>query len=359
MIMVVKKVEGGYQVFSEAGKALSKVYASEEEAKKRLGQIEHFKKTKESEFSYVVPITECEPIVEKEGEKPTKVKVSGTCLVPTVSRNKNKYVLKNLAENDGKTVKFFMQEHGKLELNNVVGKVGLKHTGVSLVYEGVLRNTEKHPDVVDHALNKEIDVSIDARASSPRVENENGSKVYSWGSIDIRALCGVGIGGVAENTMDLAVAESFDGYEAEEQKDIEVKKVDESEQMKVIAEKDNEIESLKKRVQEMETEKLRVAEAEKAKVIASIKNLNKDIKGLEEKEISELKLIFEYEKKLKEAEEEEEKEEEKEGNGEVEGEPSGSTEENEIVVSEAEDSITMTNKGYEKFREDLNNELYI
>ena len=43
---MIKKVSGGYKVFSEKGKALSRVYKNKEEAQKRLGQIEYFKHKK-------------------------------------------------------------------------------------------------------------------------------------------------------------------------------------------------------------------------------------------------------------------------------------------------------------------------
>lgn len=40
---MVKPVEGGFKVFSEKGKSLSKVYPSKSAAVKRLQQIEYFK----------------------------------------------------------------------------------------------------------------------------------------------------------------------------------------------------------------------------------------------------------------------------------------------------------------------------
>ena len=43
---MIRKVRGGYAVFSEKGKKLSRVYKTRKEAAKRLGQIEHFKKKK-------------------------------------------------------------------------------------------------------------------------------------------------------------------------------------------------------------------------------------------------------------------------------------------------------------------------
>lgn len=40
---IIKKVSGGYKVYSHKGKPLSKVYKSKEAAKKRIRQIEAFK----------------------------------------------------------------------------------------------------------------------------------------------------------------------------------------------------------------------------------------------------------------------------------------------------------------------------
>ena len=41
---MVKKVSGGYKVYSESGKPLSKTYTTKGQAQKRLNQIEYFKK---------------------------------------------------------------------------------------------------------------------------------------------------------------------------------------------------------------------------------------------------------------------------------------------------------------------------
>ena len=43
---MVRKVKGGYKVYSSEGKALSKVYKTRAEAIKRLRQIEWFKHKK-------------------------------------------------------------------------------------------------------------------------------------------------------------------------------------------------------------------------------------------------------------------------------------------------------------------------
>jgi hypothetical protein len=40
---MIRKVKGGWQVFSEKGKSLSKILPTKEAAKKRLAQVEYFK----------------------------------------------------------------------------------------------------------------------------------------------------------------------------------------------------------------------------------------------------------------------------------------------------------------------------
>lgn len=43
---MIRKVSGGYKVFSEKGKALSRVYKSKSDAERRLKEIEFFKHKK-------------------------------------------------------------------------------------------------------------------------------------------------------------------------------------------------------------------------------------------------------------------------------------------------------------------------
>ena len=43
---MVKSVKGGYKVYSESGKPLSKTYPTKQQAQKRLAQIEYFKRKK-------------------------------------------------------------------------------------------------------------------------------------------------------------------------------------------------------------------------------------------------------------------------------------------------------------------------
>lgn len=39
---MIKKVNGGYKVYSESGKPLSRVYPTKTQAQKRLNQIDYF-----------------------------------------------------------------------------------------------------------------------------------------------------------------------------------------------------------------------------------------------------------------------------------------------------------------------------
>lgn len=43
---MIRKVSGGYKVYSESGKPLSKTYPTKSQAKTRLQQIEYFKSKK-------------------------------------------------------------------------------------------------------------------------------------------------------------------------------------------------------------------------------------------------------------------------------------------------------------------------
>ena len=43
---MIRKVSGGYKVYSESGKPLSKTYTTKQQAQTRLNQIEFFKNKK-------------------------------------------------------------------------------------------------------------------------------------------------------------------------------------------------------------------------------------------------------------------------------------------------------------------------
>ena len=43
---MIRKVSGGYKVYSKSGKPLSKTYPTKSQAQKRLSQVEYFKNKK-------------------------------------------------------------------------------------------------------------------------------------------------------------------------------------------------------------------------------------------------------------------------------------------------------------------------
>ena len=43
---MIRKVSGGYKVYSEKGKSLSKVYPTKTQAQNRLAQVEYYKRKK-------------------------------------------------------------------------------------------------------------------------------------------------------------------------------------------------------------------------------------------------------------------------------------------------------------------------
>ena len=43
---MIKQVKGGYKVYSERGKPLSRVYPTKTQAQKRLAQVEYYKSKK-------------------------------------------------------------------------------------------------------------------------------------------------------------------------------------------------------------------------------------------------------------------------------------------------------------------------
>ena len=43
---MIRKVSGGYKVYSEKGKPLSRVYPTKAQAQRRLNQVEYFKNKK-------------------------------------------------------------------------------------------------------------------------------------------------------------------------------------------------------------------------------------------------------------------------------------------------------------------------
>jgi len=98
----------------------------------------------------------------------------------------------------------------------------------------------------------------------------------------------------------------------------------------------------------------------KEELVESILAINKKLKKEElmEKSESELKLIREYELKLKEQEEGESEQGEEEGKGEVEGEEKTEEADDGIIVDEKRGIITMNEKLYQKFNQEIKESIY-
>jgi len=213
--MVAVKTSKGWQIRLESGKLLPKVYSSKEEAEKRIKQLIMFremKKGKESDYAVengrIKTIFKAD-VVESDAKK---AKIGGTVLTVGKSRNGILYSKENILENNGKKGKLFIEEHGYLRVSNVVGNYTLRvDENEVLKFDGVIRNTHNHPDIVEHAINGDIDWSIDARYKKRNYVKE--SDAYSIEGLDIRAICGVGVGGIVDNSTDYVIAESFKMYD--------------------------------------------------------------------------------------------------------------------------------------------------
>ena len=289
----------------------------------------------------------------KESDKEGKwMRIGGVALSPIKSRNGITYTTTNIEENDGVKAKFFMTHD--LGPDNVVGHVTFAKEGDNLVYDARIRNTAKHQDVMEMAKDKFFDVSIDGRYKTIKRMKEESETKYVLEGLEIRGLCGVGVGGIPTNSVDYAIAEEFKKIDeknvTEENIPTEVLKLEEDKLQTVVVENEKlqgEVAMLRKKVQEQEL-------SEKVKVVKEIMAVNsKDFKeeDLMSKEIKELEMILGYEKKLA-------KEEETEENGESEVEETKlDVEEKEDVVIEKDGDVTASAKLYAKFNEDIRNQI--
>jgi len=253
--------------------------------------------------------------------------IGGTALKVCTSLNGITYTQENISENDKKQGKFFV-EHD-LQVKNLVGTVKFFKENEELKYEARIRNTVDHPDIVEKAVDKLLDVSIDARYEDLITEEED-TKVKG---LDIRALVATGIGGVPGNSLDFAIMESY-GNKTESKKENsmdEVKSMAEESKItadaKLVAERDDArkiAEESAKKLAVVEEKLAKIKEAERKKLIASVLESNGKRKGsLTEEKL--LKMSDETLGILKEQEdeaaakaaEETKKEEESDGKAEV------------------------------------------
>jgi phage head maturation protease len=188
---------------------------NEESAKKICGSLQAKeegmnKKILWTEKFDIKEINESE--VTESGSKEGKwIKIGGMAVEATVSKNNRKYLAEDLAKQEIKGVKIFM-DHNPGNARNAVGVIESQgFDGQKLMYEAKVRNTVMNPDVVEMVRDGLINnVSIGASGDVKRVL-EKGNEVYEVHNLKIEELSLVGIGGVPGAGIDFAtaVAESF------------------------------------------------------------------------------------------------------------------------------------------------------
>lgn len=257
--------------------------------------------TQETEgFTFLgkIPLTIQESGAETDGRK--WCVIGGTALTVGKSRNGIVYAEKNIKENDGKESRFFVEHNATVD--NVVGKVSFMENDGKLDYRARIRNTAKHPDIVEKAMDGLFEVSIEGRYKD-LVPQDDGS--MSVEGLDIRALVATGVGGVVGNTVDYAIAESYSGIAEEDIKNY----LTEVEGMVEAAISDENVlkenEQLRKELEEHKKQLMAIKEAEKASLVKGILELNAKRSGtLKEEELMKLdsgalKILKEQEESIK------------------------------------------------------------
>jgi len=202
---------GKYPTFDACVADQMKKGKSKEAAGAICGSIE--KKMKESEeiknlkFEWNPEFTLQEG---KNGES-SWLKIGGVALEEGISKNNNVYSFKNLEENNGKSFKWVFGHPDEPE-EHIVGLGSLRLENKKLMHEGSIRNTSKHPDVVEMVQDKFLGPSI--HASAEKVTRKEGA--YHVEGLSIEGIGLVAFQGVKNASIDYAIAESFDKKMAEQ-----------------------------------------------------------------------------------------------------------------------------------------------
>ncbi|MAH50305.1 hypothetical protein CMI37_31075 [Candidatus Pacearchaeota archaeon] len=246
------------------------------------------------------------------------LKIGGLALEEGISKNNNKYTVKNLQENDGRDFKWLFghPSEGAIE-EHIVGKGKLSFSGKQLFHEGVIRNTSRHPDVMEAVKDGFLGPSIHATAS--KVTREEG--VFLVEGLEIEGVGLVAFQGVKSASIDYAIAESFDKLESSEAEDgnkknsegeikmsEEAKPEPEQEQPQPAEEQPKEPEAPAQPAESISVEEIKALREElaaiklarKTDLVESVLRINKDLKKdvLMKESEDKLKLIVEYETKL-------------------------------------------------------------
>ena len=148
-----------------------------------------------------------------EGSNSSWLKIGGLALNEGVSRNGNKYTFENLVENNGKDFKWLFGHPGDDVEEHIVGKGRLHLSGKDLLHEGKIRNTARHPDVVQSVKDGFLGPSIHANAR--KITEKDGD--YLVEGLNIMGVGLVAFQGVKSASIDYAIAESFEMKESSEE----------------------------------------------------------------------------------------------------------------------------------------------
>ena len=282
--------------------------------------------------------------------------IGGLALEEGVSRNNNKYTYENLVENNGREFKWLFGHPDHDAEEHIVGLGKLSLQEGKLLHEGKIRNTARHPDVVEMVRDGFLGPSI--HASAKEVSFEEG--VYSVKGLEIEGVGLVAFQGVKAASIDYALAESFEKAESSkgDVTNMEENKMAEDEQVVVAPEEPKVEEPVAEPVEEPKAEenfsaeeirmlKEELATLKNAKKVELVESIVKINSGLVKEELlkeseERLNLVLEYETKL-----------------------SSKNESVAVVESEVEEKasadfgimengdFTMTKEMYEKFNKEL------
>lgn len=204
--------------FKDFGECVAKMKAdgkSDESAKKICGSLQ----AKEESIHKKLMWTERFDVKEvgidaitEAGKSDKWIKIGGTAVEAVTSKNNRKYLAEELAKQDIKGIKVFLNHHSE-DARNAVGLIESQgFDGTKLKYEARIRNTMTNPDVVEMVKDGLINnVSIGATGDLKRI-SENGNEVFEVRNLVVEELSLVGIAGVPGAGIDFATAvtESFD-----------------------------------------------------------------------------------------------------------------------------------------------------
>lgn len=235
-----------------------------------------------------------------EGLEPGKwLCIGGTALVEGKSANNNIYTFTNLAENDGKEFKWLVGHPDEPE-EHVVGLGKLSLQEGKLCHTGKIKNTARHPDIMEQVKDKLLGPSI--HASAKKITKSKEGYLVEGLSIDGVGL--VAFQGVKDASIDYAIAESFDKkelMESSENEDDEANNEEDETMAEEAKTPDNSIvESKDKEIASLQAEIARFREEKKTAIVSKILEANKDMKkeDLMKESEDKLNLILEYETKL-------------------------------------------------------------